>query len=261
MLNHVYTETNRLEGMWANCTSALHIWLVPSRDCLLETEASCCQTGVEHEQALHFAYWKQIFKGTFLFIVVKHAKANFCKMERHGPSSSLIRWTAENREKWEQTVRRNFVFRWYMLGWPIFWVVLQIRSDPKFHYLWLVPWEETKLHANWLSCEGKIARVKQSKMATLEVKDDLAFNSATHEDASDFRCVFSFCLPLSSLPKKTCINLHTSLHTLLRTCAAAYVQQRDCCLSYLLHKRQFHFRLHAKLSWLGRVQTKGPRNL
>eukprot|EP00434_Breviolum_minutum_P026303 symbB.v1.2.023246.t1/scaffold2077.1/size90278/6 len=58
-------------------------------------QASCCQTGVEHEQALHFAYWKQIFK-------------------------------------------------------------------------------------------GKIARVKQSKMATLEIKDDLAFNSATHEDRQQF---------------------------------------------------------------------------
>lgn len=58
-------------------------------------QASCCQSGLEHEQALHFAYWKQIFK-------------------------------------------------------------------------------------------GKIARVKQSKMATLEIKNDPAFNTATEEDRQQF---------------------------------------------------------------------------
>eukprot|EP00913_Durusdinium_trenchii_P006617 g6216.t1 len=26
-------------------------------------QVTCCQSGLEHEQALHFAYWKQIFKG------------------------------------------------------------------------------------------------------------------------------------------------------------------------------------------------------
>lgn len=137
----------------------------------------------------------------------------------------------------------------------------QTQARKAFHYLSLVPWEKTKLHANWLSCKGKIARVKQSKMATLEIKDDLAFNSATHEDASDFRCVSSFCLPLSSL-LKTCLHKLTYFPTYTSPyMCGIFVQQRDCCSSYLPHKRQFHFRLHAKLSWLGSVQTKRPRNL
>ena len=103
----------------------------------------------------------------------------------------------------------------------------QTQARKAFHYLSLVPWEKTKLHANWLSCKGKIARVKQSKMATLEIKDDLAFNSATHEDASDFRCVSSFCLPLSSL-LKTCLHKLTYFPTytspyMCGICAAAWL--------------------------------------
>ncbi|CAK9093685.1 unnamed protein product [Durusdinium trenchii] len=31
-------------------------------------QVTCCQSGLEHEQALHFAYWKQIFKGKIAWV-------------------------------------------------------------------------------------------------------------------------------------------------------------------------------------------------
>ncbi len=156
-------------------------------------------------------------------------------MERRGPSSSLIRWTAEDGERWEQTVRRNFAFRWYMFGWPIFRVMLQNKIRPGQESLSLFFIDSVR--SDKASCKLTLLRRQDRSSQTIKdgnfgdkgrpgVQQRYTWGRFWFSMRFQFLLVFAVPSFLKNASKKTYI-LHYIHFSVL------YVQQRDCCPSYL----------------------------